>query len=115
MANKIFARNLTARAAQAARYVVGNPTSARLESGVANCFPGLELDLRNLDCRFFPGLLFQFVIAPRQPVPEALPNQEGCRLLYVDYLEDPMLPATSEHGWVQALLSAYKGATGTML
>jgi hypothetical protein len=115
MANKIFARNLTARATQAARYVVGNPTSARLESGVANCFPGLELDLRNLDCRFFPGLIFQFVIAPRQPVPEALPNQEGCRLLYVDYLEDPTLPETSEHGWVQALLSAYKGATGTML
>ena len=31
------------------------------EDAVANCFPGLELDIRNLDRRFFPGLVFNFV------------------------------------------------------
>jgi hypothetical protein len=30
--------------------------STRLESGVGNCFPGLECDLRNLERRFFPFL-----------------------------------------------------------
>jgi ferritin-like protein len=41
---------------RAARPVVGNPVSTRLESGVGNCFPGLEFDLRNLERRFFPFL-----------------------------------------------------------
>jgi hypothetical protein len=36
--------------------VTGNPMSTRLESGVGNCFPGLECDLRNLERRFFPFL-----------------------------------------------------------
>jgi Ferritin-like len=36
--------------------LVGNPISTRLESGVGNCFPGLECDLRNLERRFFPFL-----------------------------------------------------------
>ena len=36
--------------------VAGNPISTRLESGIGNCFPGLECDLRNLERRFFPGL-----------------------------------------------------------
>jgi hypothetical protein len=38
------------------RLVPGNPVSTRLESGVGNCFPGLECDLRNLERRFFPFL-----------------------------------------------------------
>jgi Ferritin-like len=38
------------------RQVPGNPASTRLESGVGNCFPGLECDLRNLERRFFPFL-----------------------------------------------------------
>lgn len=54
---KIFPRNLTARAGA---IVAGNPPTSRPESGVANCFPGLELDHRNLDRRFFPGLIFDF-------------------------------------------------------
>ena len=41
---------------QAPRMVAGNPVSTRLESGVGNCFPGLECDLRNLERRFFPFL-----------------------------------------------------------
>lgn len=38
------------------RVVPGNSVSTRLESGVGNCFPGLECDLRNLERRFFPFL-----------------------------------------------------------
>ena len=57
MTDKIFPRNLTARAE---RRIAGNPDNTRLESGVANCFPGLEFDHRNLDRRFFPGLVFDF-------------------------------------------------------
>jgi hypothetical protein len=41
---------------QGTRLVTGNPVSTRLESGVGNCFPGLECDLRNLERRFFPFL-----------------------------------------------------------
>src|SRR5713101_303191 len=41
---------------RAAQPVSGNPVSTRLESGVGNCFPGLECDLRNLERRFFPFL-----------------------------------------------------------
>ncbi|MDX3528949.1 ferritin-like domain-containing protein [Streptomyces sp. ID05-39B] len=54
---KIFPRNLTARAAHVVR---GNPSGSRPESGVDNCFPGLEFDQRNLDKAFFRGLLFDF-------------------------------------------------------
>jgi hypothetical protein len=53
---KLFPRNLTARADALVR---GNPVSTRPESGVENCFPGLEFDHRNLDKVFFPGLLFE--------------------------------------------------------
>lgn len=58
---KLLARNAPAiRKTQAVyakpRLVVGNPISTRLESGIGNCFPGLECDLRNLERRFFPFL-----------------------------------------------------------
>jgi hypothetical protein len=56
--NRIFPHNLTA---QAAYNVLGNPPSTRPESGVANCFPGLEYDHRNLDRRFFPGLVVEYI------------------------------------------------------
>jgi hypothetical protein len=71
--HKIFPRNLTA---QAAYQVPGNPAITRPEDAVANCFPGLEIDVRNLDRRFFPGLVFDFV-------------ENGARLMYVDVYEDP--------------------------
>ena len=61
MNQKIFPRNLTARAAVK---IAGNSVTTRLESGVGNCFPGLEFDHRNLDRRFFPGLVFNFGVAP---------------------------------------------------
>lgn len=47
---KVGARNPTPH------LVAGNSTSTRLESGIGNCFPGLECDLRNLERRFFPFL-----------------------------------------------------------
>jgi hypothetical protein len=58
---KLLPRNAAALrrgqdAASAIRIVAGNPVAARLESGVGNCFPGLECDLRNLERRFFPFL-----------------------------------------------------------
>jgi hypothetical protein len=79
--DRIFPRNLTARAAVK---IAGNPVTTRLESGVGNCFPGLEFDHRNLDRRFFPGLVFNFGVIP--PV-----------LQSVD-VQDPALADTSRQG-----------------
>ena len=56
---KLVPRNRTARLAQAR--AAGNPVVTELESGVGNCFPGLEVDLRNLERRFFPFLTVDFV------------------------------------------------------
>ena len=54
---KLIPRNIAAlRRGSTPRMVAGNPVSTRLESGVGNCFPGLECDLRNLERRFFPFL-----------------------------------------------------------
>jgi hypothetical protein len=58
---KLIARNVAAvrRFADPSNLVsmtAGNPVSTRLESGIGNCFPGLECDLRNLERRFFPFL-----------------------------------------------------------
>ena len=79
--SKIFPRNLTARAAYR---VAGNPAATRLESGVGNCFPGLEYDHRNLDRRFLPGLLVEFVSADDL----SRIQLQGARLLQID-LRDP--------------------------
>jgi len=54
---KLFPRNLTAHADTA---VLGNPVTTRPESGVENCWPGLEFDHRNLEKVFFPGLVFEY-------------------------------------------------------
>lgn len=56
---RLLPRNRTARLAQA--QAAGNPVIVELESGVGNCFPGLEVDLRNLDRRFFPFLVVDFL------------------------------------------------------
>ncbi|MGH6908553.1 MAG: ferritin-like domain-containing protein [Phenylobacterium sp.] len=54
---KLQPRNAAAvRAAGPLPPATGNPASVLLESGVGNCFPGLECDLRNLERRFFPFL-----------------------------------------------------------
>ena len=79
--DRIFPRNLTARAA---RQVTGNPVNTRLESGVGNCYPGLEFDQRNLDRRFFPGLVFEFSSG----------TQAGAHLLEVDPGDPDLSPLT---------------------
>jgi hypothetical protein len=87
MSSRIFPRNLTARAAV---QVAGNPVNTRLESSVGNCYPGLEFDHRNLDRRFFPGLVFEFVTSLQQ---ESL---NGARLVQVDLSDrDIQAPAAS--------------------
>ncbi len=87
-AKKVFPRNLTARAACR---VSGNPVVTRPEDAVANCFPGLELDVRNLDRRFFPGLVFEFVVRNDTGPPYTDLNRYGALLSYVDVYGDPDL------------------------
>jgi Ferritin-like len=79
-------RNLTARADY---QVPGNPAITRPEDAVANCYPGLELDVRNLDRRFFPGLVFEFVARDDTGDPYIEPTRYGARLSYVDQYADP--------------------------
>jgi len=83
-----------------------------MESGVANCFPGLEWDIRELDRRFFPGLVFQFIQTPLYPVPGILPVQQGAKLAWIDSLDDPALPFTSDQEWVQSLRSVLEQNIG---
>ena len=70
---KVIPRNLTALADVT---VSGNPFNTRLESGVDNCYPGLEFDKRNLEKRFFPGLLFEFHRGDGAILREATPNYD---------------------------------------
>jgi hypothetical protein len=87
---KISPCNLTARAEFR---VVGNPVVTRPEDAIANCYPGLELDIRNLDRRFFPGLVFNFV----EPADERKPGMEyGAKLAYVDARQDPDVESGSD-------------------
>jgi hypothetical protein len=112
MTDKIFPRNLTARAATR---VAGNPDNSRLESGVSNCFPGLEFDHRNLDRRFFPGLVFDFA---SNASPADLPRT-GARLLQVD-TADPDLTSPGDapperQAAARALRQALQGDPGNTL
>jgi hypothetical protein len=112
MTEKIFPRNLTARAE---RRVTGNPDSTRFESGVANCFPGLEFDHRNLDRRFFPGLVFDF---NSNSGAADLPRT-GARLVQVDADDSDLNPgpdaAATRRAAAQALRQALSGDTLTAL
>ncbi len=108
MSNKIIPRNLTARA----QYnVPGNPPSTRPESGVANCYPGLEYDHRNLDRRFFPGLLFEYQSSDGTDDGNA---RSGAHLLAID-MSDPALRTTekSYRDVASALSDALSGGPGT--
>src|SRR3954470_2404954 len=106
---KIFPRNLTAWAAYR---VAGNPVVTRLEDVVANCYPGLELDVRNLDRRFFPGLVFEFVGRDDNTAAYDEPERYGAWLNYVDYLLDPDLQ--SEEPEVKRLLIDIMLSAGTL-
>jgi hypothetical protein len=104
--NRIIPQNLTARALY---NVTGNPPSTRPESGVGNCYPGLEYDHRNLDRRFFPGLLVDYV---------ADGAHRGIRVAAV-VADDPGLhtPPSSDPGLRERLSTALaklpRPATGT--
>lgn len=106
---KIFPRNLTARAGY---QVPGNPVVTRLEDAVANCYPGLELDVRNFDRRFFPGLVFEFVGRDDNTAAYDEPNRYGAWLRYVDYLLDPDLQSEEPH--VKKLLICIMLNAGTL-
>jgi hypothetical protein len=89
--------------------VFGNPVSTLMQSGVGNCFPGLEFDVRQLDVRFFPGLVFDFPgIVPAGP-----DGTQGAVLAYMDLSNDPML--SGDEDWVCALNAAYAGDAGAAL
>lgn len=92
MVNRIFPRNLTA---EAAYNVLGNPPSTRPESGVANCFPGLEYDHRTLDCRFFPGLDVVYL---------AQGAALGVRVVTVDPNENTLLRPPTEYASIARTL-----------
>jgi len=106
---KIFPRNLTARAAY---QVPGNPAVTRLDDAVGNCYPGLELDVRNFDRRFFPGLVFEFVGRDDNSAPYDEPQRYGAWLRYVDYLFDPELQA--DNADARRLLLDIELAAGTL-
>ena len=87
--NKIQPRNLPAKRLE--RLVVGNPVTTRIEDGVANCFPGLEYDHRNLDRRFFPGLVFSFIDGDTRTQ-----ARNGMRLDSVDQGDPALSPADGD-------------------
>jgi hypothetical protein len=99
-------RNLTARLAF---HVPGNPDTTRPEDAVGNCYPGLELDVRNLDRRFFPGLVFDFIARNDRSAPYSSPQIYGARLMYLDLQRDPDLTEGS------ALYAALTGKAGAAL
>lgn len=105
MSDKIFPRNLTARSD---RRITGNPDSTRLESGVANCFPGLEFDHRNLDRRFFPGLVFDF---NSNSGTADLPRT-GARLVGVDTTDPDLNPGPDSTDDRKAAAQALRQALG---
>ncbi len=104
--------NAPASVAESALYpepAFGNPVSTLFESGVGNCFPGLEFDVRQLDARFFPGLVFAFPgVTPAGP-----DGTQGAVLAFVDTSGDPML--AGDAAWVTKLNAAYSGDAGAAL
>ena len=101
--NKIQPRNLPAKRLE--RLVVGNPVTTRIEDGVANCFPGLEYDHRNLDRRFFPGLIFSFIDGDSRTR-----ERIGMRLDSVDQSDPALSPADGD-----ARVPAYERRLATTL
>ncbi len=106
----IYPRNLTARLEYMAD---GNPVTSRLEDAVGNCFPGLEVDVRNLDRRFFPGLVFNFASREHRNLPAEDPEVYGALLVSLEYESDPDLPPRDPDAI--PLLAAYHGPIGRAL
>jgi hypothetical protein len=110
VSNRIHPLNLTAHASIE---VQGNPVTTRLESSVANCYPGLEVDQRNLDRRFFPGMVFDYLSQRNAIVPDVM--LQGARLVHPD-LQDPALTNPSnEHSQLAAEILATLSKQATKL
>jgi hypothetical protein len=81
----IHPRNL---AAQLLHRSVGNPVSTLPSTAISNCFPGLELDFRNLWRRIFEEITLEessnYVVDASDP---AYQDLVGRRLLLVDWQE----------------------------
>lgn len=89
--------------------VLGNPASSLMESGVGNCYPGLEFDLRQLDVRFFPGLTFEFLgIEPSGP-----DGTQGVHLIMAEVESDPVFQDVAP--WIGALKKQLNGPEGAAL
>ena len=82
--DKILPLNVTA---QLAHRVRGNPPAAQLETSVANCYPGLEFDLRGIWAKLFEGIVLHetsnVVMHVEANAPPELQNQQGALLLEV--------------------------------
>lgn len=102
---KIQPRNLTARAD---KWVRGNPVTVRPESGVDNCYPGLEFDQRNLDKRFFPGLEFEYHTA-LPPILRSVDAVRAERALPIDQSDTGQIFLETIYLW------AVFGTFGTMI
>ncbi len=79
-------RNLTAQLEYAA---AGNPASSRPSAAIANCCPGLEVDLRAVWRRIFKGIVLRewdnLVVATDEDVTDpVILGLVGCRLLRVN-------------------------------
>lgn len=84
---KIFPRNLTARAA----YIVpGNPSNTRPEDAVDNCYPGLEMDARNLHKYFFPGLYFEVYRGDGARLVELTPSDRAAQWINLGLKESDL-------------------------
>jgi hypothetical protein len=101
----VFARNLTARAKF---LTAGNPVNTRLEAGVGNCYPGLEFDHRNLDRRFFPGLVVEFVSQDDAAQPD--PARRGAKIVAVELGDADLAPPRSAGEARQARAAALRAA-----
>ncbi|MBE3638231.1 ferritin-like domain-containing protein [Mangrovicoccus algicola] len=89
--------------------VLGNSAATLMDSGVGNCFPGLEFDLRQLDVRFFPGLVFAFPgVTPAGP-----DGTQGAQLVYADTTGDPDFDLP--YDWVGELARSLGGPAGDAL
>lgn len=89
--------------------ILGNSAATLMESGVGNCFPGLEFDLRQLDVRFFPGLVFAFPgITPAGP-----DGTQGAQLVIADTEADPIF--NEKHQWLADLKTQLNGPEGAAL
>ncbi|WP_172331157.1 ferritin-like domain-containing protein [Mangrovicoccus sp. HB161399] len=89
--------------------VLGNSVATLMDSGVGNCFPGLEFDLRQLDVRFFPGLVFAFPGV----TPDGPDGTQGAQLVYADTTGDPVFDEAWP--WVQDLAQKLNGPEGSAL